>query len=157
VELIWPLEITSRALAKIERDWLWFEYIRKRQLDLRDRCACDLSEEQCRDAALHGYVLEHNHGLPNTAVSSANPLAEWIFARHARPAGERTSKLLYKEALTDPDIGTGLLKKNFQAAYNNVYTSEPHRPPAGGWPLQPKYQQRWLAQAAVEISLPEVI
>jgi hypothetical protein len=136
-----PAPITPQAIARAAEWQRWCNYLYQLRLLLRTPCACDMIEE---DAALQGYVDEYGHGLP-IAMSPVDPLAEWIFARHVRPAKERIFKLLYKEALADADIGTGLLKKDLLAAFEAVYATEKRHPPAGGWPLQPKYQERWRA------------
>jgi hypothetical protein len=79
---------------------------------------------------------------PRQSTNLFERVAEWIFARHRR---RLTFKHLYKEALCDDTLGS-FLKRDFIAAFGRVYNTEPHAPPAGGWPLQPEYQHRLDAE-----------
>jgi hypothetical protein len=138
-----PPPITPQLIASIAREQRWRAYVAwAHDHAVMRRCVCGLPEEQVRDAALRGYVDEHGCGLP-IEMPPVDPLAEWIFARHIQPA--RTFDSLYDEAREDAVIGPGLLKKDFQTAFNSVYATKRRHPPAGGWPLQPEYQQRWRA------------
>jgi hypothetical protein len=148
-----PSPIMPWTIARMKREKSWRDYKDARRLDLRTRpCECYASEEEILDAALRGYVDEHGHGLTfaltftDMATPSGDPLAEWIFARHVRPAKKQTFKSLYEEAREDLDIGPGLKREDFHTSYRTVYVTKPNAPPAGGWPLQPEYQKRWQAQ-----------
>jgi len=70
--------------------------------------------------------------------TSIGQLAEWIFARHR----SRTSfDELYKEACGDNKI-TGFRKADLLTAFQKVYDTKPHRPPASRWPLRSPYRER---------------
>jgi hypothetical protein len=65
-------------------------------------------------------------------------LREWIFNQRGQLRG---FEKLYAAALKDSSVGT-FKKKDLLAAFQAVYRTAPHRPPASGWPLQPDYQRR---------------
>ena len=71
------------------------------------------------------------------APSIADPLAEWIFAQHSRRV---SCEALYAEALST-HLGE-FRKADFVAAHRKVYATEPHRPPATGWPFRSPYSER---------------
>ena len=71
--------------------------------------------------------------------ASLDQLAEWIFARHVRGANPFDKR--YSEAMKDNTI-EGFKKADFRIAYRRVYETEPHRPPATGWPLRGPYRDR---------------
>jgi hypothetical protein len=75
---------------------------------------------------------------PPVPSGPADRLAEWIFARRAR---RLTCKALYEEARRDPVLGT-FRKAQFLEAFGSVYETQPHRPPATGWPLCSPYKER---------------
>jgi hypothetical protein len=69
-------------------------------------------------------------------------LAEWIFARHEEC---QLKEQLFGDARRVSELGT-FRRTDFAAAFQNVYATEARRPPATGWPLQPKYQLRASAR-----------
>jgi hypothetical protein len=75
-------------------------------------------------------------------TSSIEQLAEWIFARHE---SWNTFEKLYDAARTDTETGA-LRKRDFLTAYQRVYATASHRPPASGWPLKSPYRERWKAK-----------
>jgi hypothetical protein len=64
--------------------------------------------------------------------------AEWIFNKRRQM---RDFKKLYDLARKDSSLGS-CKKKDLLAAYQDVYETEPHRPPASGWPLRSPYKER---------------
>jgi hypothetical protein len=65
--------------------------------------------------------------------------AKWIFVQHGTG---KTFEQLYDAARRDPALGK-FTKADFQAAFQSVYATESHRPPATGWPLRSPYRERW--------------
>lgn len=74
----------------------------------------------------------------NGGLDPAVVLAEWILNQRGQLRG---FKKLYAAALKDSSVGT-FKKEDLLAAFQAVYRTEPHRPPATGWTLQPDYQRR---------------
>ena len=76
----------------------------------------------------------------NTAI--VEKLAEWIFAQRTQLSH---SGKLFAAARQNKQIGA-FRKIDFLAAYQRVYSTQPHRPPASGWPLRSTYAQRAEAE-----------
>jgi hypothetical protein len=77
-----------------------------------------------------------------------DPIAEWIFNQHAR---RMSCNALYAEALS-AQLGE-FRKAEFVAAYGKVYATEPHRPPATGWPLRSPYKELVNAKQVSKVFL----
>ena len=90
---------------------------------------------------------ERSEPEAGTGTSGVDELAEWVFARYEK---ERRFKPLYAEA-KEPGSGIGsFLKQDLLAAYQRVYQTKAHHPPAAGWPMQPEFRRRWHSRKATE-------
>jgi hypothetical protein len=110
------------------------------RLDLAMRCV-----GETLPAAKSRYGKEHVRLYSFTAWATG---LEWdlpseleALARELERRHERTSEKLYNIARKDDQLGT-FKKAAFLKAYQAVYMTEPHHPPASGWPLQAAYQKR---------------
>jgi hypothetical protein len=100
------------------------------------------STEQFERARNAAHVTRTEDGRFDSADQYSDQverLAEWIFAQHDRV---RLFKKLYVEARAGAAGDVPFRKADLLAAYQQVYITEPHAPPVGGWPLREPYKNR---------------
>jgi hypothetical protein len=106
-------------------------------------------EQQQRDeetGGAHGTSVINSVEVAIDGAEVVTRHAEWIFnTRHQVRGFEKLYDLACK------DSGS-FKKKDFRAAYQEVYETEPHRPPATGWPLRSPYKERDEAEKSLKYS-----
>jgi hypothetical protein len=119
-----------------------------RELRAAKTAAASTAENHREDAANAGPPKDQSldRQTSNRSLDPAIVLADWVFSMR----GQLPSfKKLYDVARKDSRVGP-FKKKDFLAAYQAVYETKPHRPPATGWPLRSPYREHAEAEKSSE-------
>ena len=81
-----------------------------------------------------------------TVTDWSEDLIEWIFAQHPREGRAPAEKNDLHDRAVNSGAFPGLTGVQFTAAYQQVYQTDKHRPPKGGWPLHGEFARRLEAQ-----------
>jgi hypothetical protein len=86
----------------------------------------------------HGTLAINSVEVATDETEVVERLADWICGKRRQL---RDFEKLYNLARNDVGVGP-FKKKNFLSAFQLVYKTKPHRPPATGWPLRSPYKER---------------